>query len=105
MTNVGAGVGVGFGRTESDVVKVSSPFEALLAGMEGNREVALNVRHKLNSLKDRIKGPEVCANGSDAQPKDECHSGMLPNLLFVKDDENKILREIEDICTELLELF
>lgn len=105
MTNVGAGVGVGFGRTESDVGKVSSPFESLLAGIESNREVALNIRHKLNSLKDRIKGPEVCANGSDTKLKDVCPSGILPNLLFVKDDENKILREIEDICTELLELF
>lgn len=99
MTNVGAS----FGTTAG--LKVDSPFESLLAGMEGNLEVALNVRHKLNSLKDRIKGPEVCANGSDAKLKDVCPSGMLPNLLFVKDEENKILREIEDICTELLELF
>lgn len=93
-------------NVEPELNKVYSPFESLLLGLQGNREVALNIRHKLYEIKGRIKGPETASCGSAGEKlKDVCPQGALPELLFVKDDENNILREIEDLCTELLELF
>lgn len=82
--------------------KVSSPFESVLLGMETKREVSLDIRYKLKELKKRISGPE---------PEDEnkntgiCEAGILPAMHFLNEDSNQILREIDDLCTELLELF
>lgn len=82
--------------------KIHSPFESVVLSMKTNREVSLNIRHRLQELKKRIRGPEPEADKKEASI---CEAGILSEMHFLNGDSNQILREIEDLCTELLELF
>lgn len=82
--------------------KIHSPFESVVLGMQTNREVALNVRHILRGLIVSIQGPQP---ESEKECSEVCGAGLLTGLHFVNEDSNKILREIEDLCIELRELF